>query len=791
VAKVVTCPSCQARGGIPDDAQVARIRCPKCGTVYKVGTDAAAGTAAPPPIAQVSRSGSALVPAPPPTGPPLARPGAAGAPSVANNRIMLFALLGVSGLVVVLIGVILVLVLGGGRQNGGAAPGTGENGPLAAYPQATPAGSAVAATVPPSELMPPVSTSPAAVATTSSTKVAVNAISAGSPEPTAAVAATPAASIPDRAAPPEPQEILRRLKDATVLINTKIGKRTIGNGSGFVIEVDGSKVIVATNRHVAVTDVSDLPPGLLPKGETPSLEAVFRSGSGKDEQALPAQIIAADLSGDLSTDLAFLVVQGVSNPPRPIDPFSRFEPIDGMSYLGAGFPLAGVIKISENEGKPSVVFTGGRISTPRRDEFGQLLVYQVDGSLQPGNSGGPIIDERSGKLIGLAVAKASNVDTIGFVVPAEQLRRALGGRVGGLSLTLEKSDPGKANLTVKANLVDPKLQVAGVEVRAAALSSVGKLSPNSDGSWPALPNAQPVQLQRNPRAPSATGRVEVALAGSGANGRKVLVQAAHRDMRGRTIYSRPREVFIPDSPGPIRDSGSMRKIAGQVMAKSLALLGALVDPSKDCRLDKDDRSYKVRIDIPGKMHTISPAFLRTKNTPMHNAPMALADVDGDFMAQVSVTGEMNPGAKLPGDRAARDLGYTFQSGGLVLYQDKNNFLRLERMASIVTARLTPMHRILVEAVRDGQHAIVPIWLDVPEGDTKLILIRRKGRIRCLFVPNGSNSLHTFREFALSFPTKVKVGLVASNISAQSFSATFQGFALISDATQIDRELEDE
>src|SRR5262249_29051638 len=187
-----------------------------------------------------------------------------------------------------------------------------------------------------------------------------------------------------------------------------------------------------------------------------------------------------------------------------------------------------------------------------------------------------ISEQKSANLVGLAVAKAANVDTIGLVVPAEQLRRALGGRVGGLSLTLDKSDPGKANLLVKANLVDPKMQVAGVEVRAAALSTVGKLSPNSDGSWPALPNAQPVPLVRNPRAPSATGRVQVALAGTGAAGRKVLIQAAHRDMRGRIVYSRPKEVFLPDNPGPIRDSGSMRKIAGQVMAKSLALLGALV-----------------------------------------------------------------------------------------------------------------------------------------------------------------------------------------------------------------------
>ena len=30
MAKVVICPSCQSKGSIPDEAQVARIRCPKC-----------------------------------------------------------------------------------------------------------------------------------------------------------------------------------------------------------------------------------------------------------------------------------------------------------------------------------------------------------------------------------------------------------------------------------------------------------------------------------------------------------------------------------------------------------------------------------------------------------------------------------------------------------------------------------------------------------------------------------------------------------------------------------------
>src|SRR5262245_66056238 len=97
---------------------------------------------------------------------------------------------------------------------------------------------------------------------------------------------------------------------------------------------------------------------------------------------------------------------------------------------------------------------------------------------------------------------------------------------------------------------------------------------------------------------------------------------------------------------------------------------------------------KVRIDLPGKLYTISPEIQVRKNVPVHNAPMTLADVDGDFLAQVSVVGEMNPGDKLPRDRPVRDIGFTFQSAGIVLYQDKNNFMRIERASSIFIDRMT-------------------------------------------------------------------------------------------------------
>ena len=149
------------------------------------------------------------------------------------------------------------------------------------------------------------------------------------------------------------------------------------------------------------------------------------------------------------------------------------------------------------------------------DEQGHLDLFQVDGSLQPGNSGGPIVEEKTGKLIGVAVAKVGSVDTIGFVVPAEQLRRTLAGRIGYIDLTLKSLDKDSASLEIKAQVVDPKGVVRNVQVLVAP-ASAGTVSPNSDGTYPPLPNTKGVELKRDPKAPLASGNVRVALRGEGA-----------------------------------------------------------------------------------------------------------------------------------------------------------------------------------------------------------------------------------------------------------------------------------
>ncbi len=293
-----------------------------------------------------------------------------------------------------------------------------------------------------------------------------------------------------------------------------------------------------------------------------------------------------------ATDLAILAVKGVKNPPVPLSVFAKSETTEGMAYTGAGFPLGGMLgKVNDNSGNPSVTITRGGIARLVNDEQGHLDLFQVDGSLQPGNSGGPIVEEKTGKLIGVAVAKVGSVDTIGFVVPADQLRRTLAGRIGYIDLTLKALDKTIANLEIKAQIVDPKGAVQSVLVHVAP-ASAGTISPNSDGTCPPLPNTKGVELQRDPKVGLASGKVQVALSGEGAAARKILIQTAHRDTRGQLVYAKPKEIELPERPGRVAISNEMMKILKTIQRKSLSMLPPLTDPEKDCKLVKVGRRHE-------------------------------------------------------------------------------------------------------------------------------------------------------------------------------------------------------
>src|SRR5262249_23737287 len=152
--------------------------------------------------------------------------------------------------------------------------------------------------------------------------------------------------------------------------------------------------------------------------------------------------------------------------------------------------------------------TRGAIAAIERDQYGQLASLHMDEALLPGD-GGPVVEERTGTLIGITVSHAPKTpdargvtvvrlgssEQIALLIPADEIRRALAGRVSALDVALESTSKETADLKVSAELVDPKDLVKAVEVQVAPADSV-TIAPFSDGSWPPLGKYEMVVLPR-------------------------------------------------------------------------------------------------------------------------------------------------------------------------------------------------------------------------------------------------------------------------------------------------------
>ncbi len=162
-----------------------------------------------------------------------------------------------------------------------------------------------------------------------------------------------------------------------------------GHGSGFVIDDEGH---LLTNEHVVRA--------------AERVRVRFESG---DEQT------ATVLATDVRRDVALLKVERVGTGGLPI----RFElPAVGAEVYAVGAPL---------DPSYSATVSRGIVSALRR--FDGELWIQSDVNVQPGNSGGPLLDDR-GNTIGLtsrgAPTDAGTPSGVNFFVPITDALRRLG-----------------------------------------------------------------------------------------------------------------------------------------------------------------------------------------------------------------------------------------------------------------------------------------------------------------------------------------------------------------------------
>jgi S1-C subfamily serine protease len=319
-------------------------------------------------------------------------------------------------------------------------------------------------------------------------------------------------------------EVLVRLKDATVYVTLNIeGKR--GSGSGFVVSVAGTTAYIVTNRHVISGPRDRKPP-------TRSMAVVFRSGTAQQLET-PAQVVAVDPD----RDLAVLSADVAAKPPRPLEGNRATEPTETMDVFVLGFPFGEVL--ARRNANPAITIGRGSIASLRRNEAGKLTFIQIDGALNPGNGGGPIVDTQ-GRLIGVAVATISGAQ-IGLAIPSQQVDSLLDGRLVWTAVTAKEVRDGRAELVIEAQLIDPLGRIPRVAFHFIRVDAAGSpVKPARGGSWPALAGARTLVLEV--AGQKAVGTLKVDAAEPAA--RRLMIQTSYTNSQGRTVFAAPKPYTI-------------------------------------------------------------------------------------------------------------------------------------------------------------------------------------------------------------------------------------------------------
>jgi S1-C subfamily serine protease len=317
---------------------------------------------------------------------------------------------------------------------------------------------------------------------------------------------------------------LADLKKATVYVKVE-GVAGMNTGSGFLVRVEKGKGLIATNHHVIRAALAGKETG----GREGKVTVVFDSGDPKNEAEYPAEVLASDPAADLA-------VLRVTAPeyPKPIDPRCAPVPTETLAVRICGFPLGE--RLSTGRRSPSITIANGAVSSIRRDDGGNVAVIQIDGSLIPGNSGGPIVDP-DGRLVGVAVAYHKDAAQIGFAIPAAELIALLDGRIlSPVFLPVEsKARKDEVEFRALVPILDPLKQIKSVAIHVwTGDGEPPRAGKDPATGWKLLPGTRKFDV---PPAVRGLAMAEVRLP-LGKDGRPVVVQTVITTADG-TVVSAP------------------------------------------------------------------------------------------------------------------------------------------------------------------------------------------------------------------------------------------------------------
>lgn len=173
-------------------------------------------------------------------------------------------------------------------------------------------------------------------------------------------------------------DVIERVMPAVVSIYVEHGPNR-GLGSGFVVGRDGR---ILTSQHVV--------------GEEKTVYVRFRNGDSVMGRVVRASMFA---------DLALIKVDVPDLPVAPIGDPSALRPGDTVLAIGAPMGLSETV-------------TRGIVSSTAREVAGVKYI-QTDAALNPGNSGGPLINEL-GEVVGVSTMKQREAERLNFAIRIDE-----------------------------------------------------------------------------------------------------------------------------------------------------------------------------------------------------------------------------------------------------------------------------------------------------------------------------------------------------------------------------------
>ncbi len=324
-------------------------------------------------------------------------------------------------------------------------------------------------------------------------------------------------------------KIREQLEASTVYIKTK-NDEDGGTGSGFVVKTIGNVAYIATNNHVIDPEHG----GRAEVNEARTRLKVVFHGEDRDAEPVRADLVATDPAHDL----AILRVLK-KDPPPAFDLFSKQPLEETQDVTVFGFPL----------GDTEITINNGQVSGFRHNDLGAMVRIKFFAKVDPGNSGGPIVDS-DGALVGVTVEKDRRSEEIGYAIPAFELHEIMRGRLGNFEVKQE-GGPGTWDFKFSADRQDPLKKLKSATLHLGLEKDISKeaikAAVKKDGQEWSLLSDKMKEIEIDLTEDEITKRFPV----TGEPGSKCYLQLSYKRDGEPSGISEPIELILGDN-NPLR-----------------------------------------------------------------------------------------------------------------------------------------------------------------------------------------------------------------------------------------------